>query len=75
MAVRSSLTDKLKIDPIGDQSLFVHVAISGVAREGVIAAAMTSLIILLFLGSWRSTIIIATSIPAMLSSKESCRSS
>ncbi len=53
----------LKIAPIGDQSLFVRAAISGVAREGVIAAALTSLMILLFLGSWRSTVIIAVSIP------------
>ncbi len=57
------LPDKLNIDPIGDQSVFVRSAIGGVAREGVIAAALTSLMILLFLGSWRSTIIIATSIP------------
>ena len=48
---------------IGDQSLFVRGAITGVAREGVIAALLTSLMILLFLGSWRSTVIIATSIP------------
>ncbi|MCA8166428.1 efflux RND transporter permease subunit [Burkholderia gladioli] len=53
----------LQIAPIGDQSLFVTAAISGVAREGVIAAVLTSLMILLFLGSWRSTLIIATSIP------------
>src|SRR6202012_4434001 len=46
-----------------DQSLFVKAAIEGVVREGVIAAALTSLMILLFLGSWRSTLIIATSIP------------
>jgi CzcA family heavy metal efflux pump len=62
-AAKASLPDNLRIDPIGDQSLFVRAAISGVAREGVIAAALTSLMILLFLGSWRSTIIIATSIP------------
>ncbi|MEQ5842480.1 efflux RND transporter permease subunit [Paraburkholderia acidicola] len=60
---KQSLPDNLRIDPIGDQSLFVRAAISGVAREGVIAAALTSLMILLFLGSWRSTVIIATSIP------------
>src|SRR5471032_3284647 len=57
------LPDNLKVTPIGDQSLFVRAAISGVAREGVIAAALTSLMILLFLGSWRSTVIIAISIP------------
>ncbi len=46
-----------------DQSLFVRAAVSGVLREGVIAAALTALMILLFLGSWRSTVIIALSIP------------
>ncbi|MGF6770523.1 CzcA family heavy metal efflux pump [Paraburkholderia sp. GAS199] len=60
---KSSLPPNLQIDPIGDQSIFVQSAITGVAREGVIAAVLTSLMILLFLGSWRSTIIIATSIP------------
>lgn len=48
---------------MGDQSVFVKGAVSGVAREGIIAAALTSLMILLFLGSWRSTLIIASSIP------------
>ncbi|HYS65943.1 MAG TPA: efflux RND transporter permease subunit [Paraburkholderia sp.] len=62
-AGKASWPDNLRIDPIGDQSLFVRAAITGVAREGVIAAVLTSLMILLFLGSWRSTIIIATSIP------------
>ncbi len=61
--VRDSLPDALKIAFIGDQSLFVRGAITGVAYEGVIAALLTSVMILLFLGSWRSTIIIATSIP------------
>src|SRR6202000_203289 len=62
-AMKDGLPPSLKIAPIGDQSLFVSAAIEGVAREGIIAAALTSLMILLFLGSWRSTIIIATSIP------------
>ena len=62
-SMKDSLPDSIKIAPIGDQSLFVSGAIEGVAREGVIAAALTSLMILLFLGSWRSTVIIATSIP------------
>ncbi|MGA7781446.1 MAG: efflux RND transporter permease subunit [Paraburkholderia sp.] len=62
-AGKASWPDNLQIDAIGDQSLFVRAAISGVAREGVIAAVLTSLMILLFLGSWRSTLIIATSIP------------
>jgi multidrug efflux pump subunit AcrB len=61
--IKSSLPDNLDIKPIGDQSVFVRAAISGVAVEGVIAAALTSLMILLFLGSWRSTVIIAISIP------------
>ena len=58
-----SLPANLKIALIGDQSMFVSGAVSGVIREGVIAAALTSLMILIFLGSWRSTVIIATSIP------------
>jgi multidrug efflux pump subunit AcrB len=60
---KDSLPDNLKVAFVGDQSLFVRGAISGVVREGIIAAALTSVMILLFLGSWRSTIIIATSIP------------
>jgi multidrug efflux pump subunit AcrB len=60
---KDSLPDNLKIGFVGDQSVFVRGAISGVVREGIIAAALTSVMILLFLGSWRSTIIIATSIP------------
>ncbi|WP_373988358.1 efflux RND transporter permease subunit [Duganella sp. BuS-21] len=55
--------EALKVTPINDQSVFVRAAIKGVAMEGVIAAALTSIMILLFLGSWRSTIIIAVSIP------------
>lgn len=62
-SMKDALPGSIKITPIGDQSLFVSGAIAGVAREGVIAAALTSLMILLFLGSWRSTVIIATSIP------------
>ena len=53
----------LKITPIGDQSIFVRASISGVVREAIIAATLTGLMILLFLGSWRSTLIIAVSIP------------
>jgi multidrug efflux pump subunit AcrB len=60
---KDSLPDNLKVGFVGDQSLFVRGAISGVVREGIIAALLTSVMILLFLGSWRSTIIIATSIP------------
>ncbi len=61
--VKASLPEALKIGFIGDQSLFVRGAIAGVAYEGIIAALLTSVMILLFLGSWRSTIIIAVSIP------------
>jgi multidrug efflux pump subunit AcrB len=53
----------LRMTPLADQSIFVRSAVSGVIREGVIAAALTGLMILLFLGSWRSTLIIAVSIP------------
>src|ERR1700684_2763329 len=58
-----SLPEELTIKPIADQSLFVRASIQGVLREGVIAAALTSLMILLFLGSARSTLIVTTSIP------------
>ena len=61
--IKPSLPDELQIKPIGDQSFFVRASIQGVIREGVIAAALTSLMILLFLGSWRSTLIVTTSIP------------
>jgi multidrug efflux pump subunit AcrB len=54
---------ELKMTPLSDQSTFVRSAVSGVIREAVIAAALTGLMILLFLGSWRSTLIIAVSIP------------
>jgi CzcA family heavy metal efflux pump len=61
--VKPSLPDNLEVKAIGDQSMFVRNAISGVIKEGVIAAALTSLMILLFLGSWRSTLIVTVSIP------------
>jgi len=61
--MKDALPDNLTVTPIGDQSLFVRASIDGVVREGIIAAALTSLMILLFLGSWRSTLIITTSIP------------
>jgi len=61
--IKPSLPDSLEIKPVADQSLFVRASISGVVREGVIAAALTSLMILLFLGSARSTLIVTTSIP------------
>jgi CzcA family heavy metal efflux pump len=61
--IQETLPSTLKIVPIGDQSLFVKAAVQGVIKEGAIAAVLTSLMILLFLGSWRSTVIIAISIP------------
>src|SRR5579863_8337697 len=64
--IKPSLPDALDIKPIGDQSIFVRASIQGVIREGVIAAALTSLMILLFLGSWRSTLIVTTSLPLSL---------
>jgi multidrug efflux pump subunit AcrB len=61
--IKPSLPDSLETKAIGDQSVFVRASIDGVIREGVIAAALTSLMILLFLGSARSTLIVTTSIP------------
>ena len=61
--VATTVPPELHIEALGDQSIFVRSAISGVIREAVIAAALTGLMILLFLGSWRSTVIIAISIP------------
>ncbi|OIR18103.1 cation efflux system protein CusA [mine drainage metagenome] len=67
--ISETLPSSVHIDAIGDQSIFVKAAVTGVAKEAVIAALLTSLMILLFLGSWRSTVIIAVSIPlAILSS-------
>jgi multidrug efflux pump subunit AcrB len=61
--VAQTLPPDLKIQPLSDQSIFVRGSINGVIREAIIAAALTGLMILVFLGSWRSTIIIAISIP------------
>jgi multidrug efflux pump subunit AcrB len=61
--VKKTLPEALQITALGDQSVFVRGAVSGVIREGAIAAVLTAIMILLFLGSWRSTIIIAISIP------------
>jgi CzcA family heavy metal efflux pump len=57
------LPSQLVMTPLFDQSIFVRAAIQGVIREGVIAACLTGLMVLLFLGNWRSTLIIAISIP------------
>jgi multidrug efflux pump subunit AcrB len=59
----STAPPELRMVPLSDQSVFVRGAVNGVIREAVIAAALTGLMILLFLGSWRSTLIIAVSIP------------
>jgi CzcA family heavy metal efflux pump len=61
--VEQTLPPQLHIRPIADQSIFVKAAVADVVREAVIAACLTALMILLFLGSWRSTLIIAVSIP------------
>jgi multidrug efflux pump subunit AcrB len=61
--VSQTLPGSLKLTAVGDQSVFVTDAVSSVVREGVIAATLTGMMILLFLGSWRSTLIITLSIP------------
>ena len=61
--IKTTVPPQLDIAPLADQSIFVRGAISGVVRETVIAACLTAFMILTFLGSWRSTLIIATSIP------------
>jgi multidrug efflux pump subunit AcrB len=61
--VLAGLPTDFRVRPIADQSLFVRASINGVVREAVIAACLTGLMILIFLGSWRSTLIIAVSIP------------
>ena len=61
--LKETLPASVQLATIGDQSIFVKAAVSGVVREAIIAALLTSLMILLFLGSWRSTVIIAASIP------------
>ena len=61
--IRAGLPKSLDLKAVGDQSEFVNDAVSGVIREGVIAASLTGLMILIFLGSWRSTVIIMISIP------------
>ncbi len=61
--VMAGMPASLVMRPLFDQSLFVSAAINGVIREGLIAAGLTAVMILLFLGSWRSTVIVCTSIP------------
>ncbi|MGA7520955.1 MAG: efflux RND transporter permease subunit [Acidobacteriaceae bacterium] len=62
-SLRSQLPPQLKITPLSDQSIFVKASIDDVVQEAIIAAVLTALMILVFLGSWRSTLIIAVSIP------------
>jgi multidrug efflux pump subunit AcrB len=61
--LKPTLPDGLNIQTLSDQSIFVTAAIEGVIKEAVIAGCLTALMILIFLGSWRSTLIIAVSIP------------
>jgi multidrug efflux pump subunit AcrB len=61
--IAATVPPDLKMQPLADQSIFVRAAVTGVIREAVIAAALTGIMILIFLGSWRSTVIIAVSIP------------
>jgi len=61
--ILSGLPPELETKEFADQSIFVRAAVNGVVIEGIIAAALTAIMILLFLGSWRSTFIIAVSIP------------
>jgi multidrug efflux pump subunit AcrB len=62
-SIEATLPPSLHVEPLADQSLFVRASIDGVVREATIAACLTGLMILIFLGSWRSTLIIAVSIP------------
>ncbi|HMF79673.1 MAG TPA: efflux RND transporter permease subunit [Bryobacteraceae bacterium] len=61
--ILATVTPELKVVTLGDQSVFVRAAIQGVVREALIAGALTGMMILLFLGSWRSTLIVCISIP------------
>jgi multidrug efflux pump subunit AcrB len=69
---RATMPKDLKLVSLSDQSVFVRGAISGVIRESTIAAALTGLMILLFLGSWRSTLIITVSIPLSILASIAC---
>lgn len=64
--VRANLPKALQITPLFDQSIFVRASMYGVLREGMIAALLAALMILIFLGSWRSTLIVCSSIPLPL---------
>ncbi|HVO59758.1 MAG TPA: efflux RND transporter permease subunit [Terriglobales bacterium] len=62
-SVEATLPPELHVQPLADQSIFVRASINGVLKEATIAACLTAIMILIFLGSWRSTVIIAVSIP------------
>src|SRR6266446_6046238 len=64
--IQATLPPDLQIKPLADQSVFVKGAVVGVVREAAIAAGLTGIMMLLFLGSWRSTVIVMTSIPLSL---------
>jgi CzcA family heavy metal efflux pump len=72
--IQASLPPELNIKQLADQSLFVRASIQGVVREAIIAACLTGLMILVFLGSWRSTLIIAVSIPLSILTSIICLS-
>ncbi|PTX99592.1 RND transporter [Verrucomicrobia bacterium LW23] len=65
--IRAGVPEALEITPLFDQSIFVRAALAGVEHEALIAAGLTALMILLFLGSWRSTLVVAASIPLSIS--------
>jgi multidrug efflux pump subunit AcrB len=73
-AIEATLPPDVKVQLLADQSIYVSAAISGVIREGVIAACLTALMILIFLGSGRSTLIVATSIPLSILTSIICLS-
>ncbi len=62
-SILATLPKELKVSPLFDQSVFVRAAVDGVVHEAVVAAGLTALMMLLFLGSWRSTLIVVVSIP------------
>ena len=72
--IRAGLTSALQVEPRFDQSVFVRAALQGVIREAVIAACLTAAMILLFLGSWRNTLVVAISIPLSIFTSIICLS-
>jgi multidrug efflux pump subunit AcrB len=70
--IKASLPEDITIKPLFDQSIFVRASIKGVITEGLTAACLTALMILLFLGDWKSTLIIALSIPLSVLSSILC---